>query len=258
MTCSRTNRRPFVAGLAAALLAALILVQPVVARAATAESTSPQLPVTTLLDDDGDAVAPGKKRKPVYEPPPPPPRAGWQIQLHERTKKLQLGWIIPAAIFDGGGRAVWWSLGATHGPAVMAVILGVQTIEGCGILASQAELKRIHLWIDSERSALHLARRAEAQGWRWFAVSMASLAAGWIWYGLYTVAWDFGMIISAIMGWLLTFPFLHPAITYWGIASDARRVANGHEFHTPKADAERRKPRPKITSISPMGISIAW
>ena len=257
MSFSRTFRRSFAAGLAASLLGALILVQPVVARAATAEQSAPALPVTTLLDDDGDAKA-AAKRTPVYEPPPPPPRAEWQIQLHERTKKLQLGWIIPAAIFDGGGRAVWWSLGATHGAWVLPIILGVQTIEGCGILASQAELKRIHLWIDEERSALHLARRAEAQGWRWFAVSMASLAAGWIWYGLYTVAWDFGMIISAVMGWLLTFPFLHPAITYWGIAADARRVADGHEFYTPKADAERRKPRPKITSISPMGISIAW
>ena len=253
MTCSRTIRRPFAAGLAASLLAALFLVQPVVARAANAAAVAP---AALHFDDDGDARAANEKAEPD---PPPRDLAPWQVQLHERTKKVQLGWIIPAAIFDGGGRAVWWALGATEGPWILPIIIGVQTIEGCGILASQAELKRIHLWIDGSRSAMHLSRRLEAQGWRWFAVSMACAAAGWMWYGLNTGVGDFGMIIASIMAWLLVFPFLHPAITYWAMATDARRVANGHTFYTPRSDQTRRgKPRPKITSVSPMGISIAW
>ncbi len=257
MTCRMTLHRSFAAGLAVAVLAALVLLQPVVAHATNRGSTPGR---NAAPDDDGDAKA---AKKPAAEPPaqvaPAREQQPWQFQLHERTKQLQLGWIIPAAIFDGGGRAVWWSLGSTEGPWLLPVIIGVQTIEGCGIIASQAELKRIHRWIDEGRSAMHLSRRLENQGWRWFGVSMGCLALGWIWYGLYTAAWDFGMMISAVMAWLLVFPFLHPAITYFGAATDAKRVANGHVFSGEgNGEARRRRPRAEVKAFSPMGIVIVW
>ena len=218
----------FTAGLAVCLLAALVLLQPVVARASQTEA--------------------------VAAPAEP---SGWQYQMHERVKQHQLGWIIPSAIFDGGGRAVWWSLGASEGPWVLPVVIGVQTIEGCGVLASQSTLKLIHKRIDRERSALHLARNLEKAGWTWFGVWMGSLALGWTLYGLYTAVWGPGLLIWAIASWLVVFPFLHPAITNWAVASDARRVANGHTY----AGDERprnRKVRPEVKAASPLGFVLVW
>jgi hypothetical protein len=177
--------------------------------------------------------------------------------MHERVKQHQLGWIVPAALFDGGGRAVWWSMSSTDGPWILAIILGVQTIEGAGILASQSTLKLIHRQIDQERSALHLSRRLARNGWTWFAVSMGSLALGWIFYGLHTVTWDFGLIIAAVASWLVVFPFLHPAITNFAVATDARRVANGHTY-TGTQRPRNRKPRPEVVAASPLGFVLVW
>jgi hypothetical protein len=56
---------------------------------------------------------------------------------------------------------------------------------------------------------------------------------------------------------LVVFPFLHPAITNFAVATDARRVANGHTFAGNQRPRNRR-PLPEVKAASPLGIVVVW
>ena len=66
-----------------------------------------------------------------------------------------------------------------------------------------------------------------------------------------------GLLIAAIASWLVVFPFLHPAITNFAVATDARRVANGHTFAGNQRSRNRR-PLPEVKAASALGIVVVW
>lgn len=251
MCAQRILRTSFLAGLGAAVLAAALLVQPAVAHAAVRGPAAQPV----AADEVSDTVVSGA----ATTAPAAVGLAPWQVQLHERTKYHQLWWILPSAILDGGGRAIWWTLGSVYGPAILVGTLAVQTVEGCGVLAAQSSLRLIHRWIDQAKSPRALSTRLKRHGWSWFGVSMGALALGWTLLGVEQLTWEFGFAIGAAVSWLLVFPFLHPAITFLVAAVEARRVAEGHVFHRENTEqTRRRRPRPEVRGFSPLGITVVW